>query len=136
MRPEYLLGLEQEQVVVVATSSEELAVGTPSNAADLLGVTADPRQQCHAAVPVEEVPLILVRPLDRVEVDVPHLVADQQFLCVHEGIGISYRTATLCGGPEANVGDRCGLLAVETWFGILWAPKRDPSIATPNGEDG
>lgn len=87
-------------------------------------------------MPVKKVPLILVRPLNRVKVYVSHLIANQELLCVHESIAISYRTSTLCGRPEADVGNRCRLLAVETWFRIRWAPKRDSAIATPDGEDG
>lgn len=136
MRPKDLLCLEKEQVVVVATSGEELAVRTPGNAADLLGMTGDPCQQCHAAVPVKEVTLILIRPFNRVEVDVADFIADQKLLCVHGTITVSYRAATLCGGPEANVGDRCRLFAVETWFRIRRAPKGDSAVATPDGEDG
>jgi hypothetical protein len=135
MRAKDLLGLEQEQVVVVATSGEEFAVRTTSNAADLLGVTADPRQQYHTAMPVKQISLILVRPLNRVKVDVPHLIANQELLRVHKGIGIPYRAAALCGGSEADIGDRCGLFTVEARFRILWAPECDPTIATPDGED-
>jgi hypothetical protein len=63
-RPQDSFRLEEEEDVVVTARGEELAVRTPSNAAYLLGVTADPRQQCHAAVPVKEVPLVLIRPFD------------------------------------------------------------------------
>lgn len=86
-------------------------------------------------MPVEEVPLILIRPFDRVEVDVADFIADQKLLRVDEGVGVAHRTAALCSGSKADVRDRCGLLAVETWIGIQWAPERDPAIASPDGED-
>jgi hypothetical protein len=53
MRAKDLFGLEQEHIVVVAASGEEFAIRTPGNAADLLGVTAYSRQQCHATMPIE-----------------------------------------------------------------------------------
>lgn len=43
-RPKDFLRLEKKEVVVVAARGKELSVGAPSNAADLLGVTADPGQ--------------------------------------------------------------------------------------------
>lgn len=135
-RPKDLLRLKEEKVVVVAASGKELSVRAPSDATDLLGVTADPCQQCHATVPVEEIPLILIRPFDRVEVDVANFIADQELFRVDEGVRVAHRTAALCSGSEADVRDRCGLFAVETWITIQRAPKRDSAIATPDGEDG
>jgi hypothetical protein len=80
--------------------------------------------------------LILVRPLNRVEIDIPHLISDQEFLCVDESIVIPDRAAALRDRSEADIGDWSGLLAVEPWFRILWAPECDPPIATPDGENG
>lgn len=73
-------------------------------------------------MPVEKVSLILIRPFDRVEVDVANFIADQEHLNVDELQRISHGAAVLCTGSKANTGDGCGLLIVETCIGLKWTP--------------
>ena len=70
------LAFEKEQLVVVATCSQKLAVRTPGDATDLLRMTSDSCQQCHASMPIKEVPLILRWPFDGIIINVTQFVSN------------------------------------------------------------
>jgi hypothetical protein len=132
---EDLIGFEEQDVVVVAASGEEFSVGVPGDAADLLRVAGDAREECHASMPVEQIPLILVRPFDRVEVDVADFIANEEFLGVHEDHRVTNGAASVGGRSKTNIRDWRRLLTVEAWVGVERTPERDPSVSTTDGKD-
>ena len=74
---ETLSNLKEADRIVVAARGEESVVGRPCEAADLLSVRGQTSKQSHGTVPVIEVALIVIRPLDGVNVDMASLVTDQ-----------------------------------------------------------
>jgi hypothetical protein len=77
--------------------------------------------------------LILVRPFDRVKVNVPNFIADKKFFCIYKYHRVSYRAAAVGGRSKTNIRDWRRLLTVKTWVGIQWTPEGDPSISATNG---
>ena len=82
-RAQNFLRVEKEELVVVAARGEVLPVRAPSDTTDLLRVAADASKQRHAAMPVEQIPLIVGWPLDRVVVDIAGFVSYEELFRGH-----------------------------------------------------
>jgi hypothetical protein len=89
-RLQQFLRAEDEHLIVITAYGEVFAISTPSQATNLLSVTAYPGKKCHAAMPIEKVAMRLIRPFDSVQVHIADLIADQEFFCLHHYEGLPY----------------------------------------------